>query len=139
MIIKLRPDVAPKHVARVKKLARSGFYNGIIFHRVIDGFMAQSGDPTGTGTGGSDLPDVPAEFNKIGFHRGVVGAARSASPDSANSQFFIMFKDGRFLDGKYTAWGQVMSGMNCVDKINKGEPPANPDKIIKMEVAADAG
>ena len=138
VIIKLRPDVAPKHVAQVKTLARRGFYDGIIFHRVIDGFMAQTGDPTGTGTGGSDLPDVPAEFSKVGFHRGVVGAARSASPDSANSQFFIMFKAGRSLDGKYTVWGQVMSGMSCVDQINKGEPPANPDKIIKMQVAADA-
>ncbi|MGI9464448.1 MAG: peptidylprolyl isomerase [Aestuariivirgaceae bacterium] len=137
VIIKLRPDVAPKHVAQVKTLTRRGFYDGIIFHRVIEGFMAQTGDPTGTGTGKSDLPNIPAEFSKVGFHRGVVGAARSQSPDSANSQFFIMFKAGRFLDGKYTVWGQVMSGMTCVDKINRGEPPANPDKIIKMQVAAD--
>ncbi len=138
VVIKLRPDVAPKHVAQVKALTRRGFYDGIIFHRVIEGFMAQTGDPTGTGTGGSDLPDIPAEFNKVGFHRGVVGMARSSNPNSANSQFFIMFKAGRFLDGKYTAWGQVVSGMTCIDKINRGEPPANPDKIIKLQVAADA-
>ncbi len=138
VVIKLRPDVAPKHVTQIKALTRRGFYDGIIFHRVIEGFMAQTGDPTGTGTGGSDLPDIPAEFNNVAFHRGVVGMARSSSPNSANSQFFIMFKEGRFLDGKYTAWGQVISGMTCVDKINKGEPPANPDKIIKMQVAADA-
>ena len=136
--IKLRPDVAPKHVAQIKALTRKGFYDGIIFHRVIEGFMAQTGDPTGTGRGGSDMPDIPAEFNQIGFHRGVVGMARSSNPNSANSQFFIMFKDGRFLDGKYTAWGQVVSGMSCVDKVNRGEPPQNPDKIIKLQVAADA-
>jgi peptidylprolyl isomerase len=136
--IKLRPDVAPKHVEQIKALTRKGFYDGIIFHRVIEGFMAQTGDPTGTGRGGSDLPDIQAEFNKIAFHSGVVGMARSSSPHSANSQFFIMFKDGRFLDGQYTAWGQVVSGMTCVDKLNRGEPPQNPDKIIKMQVAADA-
>ena len=135
--IKLRPDVAPKHVAQIKKLTRQGFYDGIIFHRVIEGFMAQTGDPTGTGRGGSELPDIQAEFNNIPYHRGVVGMARSQSPHSANSQFFIMFKEGRFLDGKYTAWGQVVSGMGCVDQINRGEPPSNPDRIIKMEVAAD--
>ena len=138
VVIKLRPDAAPKHVAQIKTLVRRGFYDGIIFHRVIEGFMAQTGDPTGTGTGGSDLPDIPAEFNKIAFHRGVVGMARSSNPNSANSQFFIMFRAGRFLDGQYTAWGQVVSGMGCVDQINKGEPPANPDKIIKLQVAADA-
>lgn len=138
VVIALRPDLAPKHVERIKTLTREGFYNGIIFHRVIDGFMAQTGDPTGTGTGGSKYPDIPAEFNNLPYHRGVVGMARSSSPDSANSQFFIMLADGRFLDGKYTAWGQVSQNMGCVDRIAKGEPPASPDKIIKMEVAADA-
>lgn len=139
VVIKLRPDVAPNHVAQIKKLTRQGFYDGIVFHRVIDGFMAQTGDPTGTGTGGSELPDIKAEFNNIPYHRGVVGMARSSNPHSANSQFFIMFAEGRFLDGQYTAWGQVVSGMDCVDQINRGEPPADPDKIIKMQVAADAG
>jgi peptidylprolyl isomerase len=138
VVIKLRPDLAPKHVERIKKLAREGFYDGIIFHRVIDGFMAQTGDPTGTGTGGSKYADLPAEFNKLPYHRGVVGMARTADPNSANSQFFIMLADGRFLDGKYTAWGQVTQNMGCVDRIAKGEPPASPDKIIKMQVAADA-
>ncbi len=138
VVIKLRPDLAPKHVERIKKLTREGFYNGIIFHRVIDGFMAQTGDPTGTGTGGSKYNDVPAEFNKLQYHRGVVGMARSQSPNSANSQFFIMLADGRFLDGKYTAWGQVTQNMGCVDRIPKGEPPASPGKIIKMEIEADA-
>ena len=138
VVIKLRPDLAPKHVERIKTLTREGFYNGIIFHRVIDGFMAQTGDPTGTGMGGSKYPDVPAEFNKLPYHRGVVGMARSSDPNSANSQFFIMLADGRFLDGKYTAWGQVTQNMGCVDRIAKGEPPASPDKIIKMQVAADA-
>ncbi len=134
VVIDLRPDLAPKHVAQVTALASKGFYDGIIFHRVIDGFMAQTGDPTGTGTGGSDLPDIAAEFSAEPFRRGTVGMARSSNPDSANSQFFIMFADGGFLNGQYTVWGQVSSGMECVDQINKGEPPANPDQIIKMTV-----
>ena len=138
VVIKLRPDLAPKHVERVKTLAGEGFYNGLKWHRVIDGFMAQTGDPTGTGTGGSNLPDIPAEFSKAHFARGTLGMARAQDPDSANSQFFIMFADGGFLDGQYTVWGEVVSGMDHVDKIKKGEPPANPDKIVKMQVAADA-
>ncbi len=136
--IGLKPDVAPKHVERIKTLARKGFYDGIVFHRVIEGFMAQTGDPTGTGTGGSNLPNLKAEFNSVSFERGVVGMARSQNPDSANSQFFIMFAPGHFLNGNYTVWGEVESGMDCVDKINRGEPPANPDKIIRLRVAADA-
>lgn len=137
--ILLRPDLAPKHVERVKKLTREGFYDGIVFHRVIPDFMAQTGDPTGTGTGGSDYPDLPAEFsNKATFERGTVGAARSSDPDSANSQFFIDFAPAPFLNGKYTIWGQVIDGMDAVDKIKPGEPPSNPDKIVKMQVAADA-
>ncbi len=137
VVIKLLPKVAPKHVARIKKLAREKFYDGIIFHRVIPGFMAQTGDPTGTGMGGSKYPDLPAEFSNIPFKRGTVGMARAADPNSANSQFFIMFRDGRFLDGKYTVWGIVVQGMECVDKIAPGEPPAHPDKIVRMRVAAD--
>lgn len=137
VIIELFPDVAPKHVAQIKTLTRKGFYNGIVFHRVIEGFMAQTGDPTGTGTGGSDLPNIPAEFNNKNFGRGAVGMARSASPDSGNSQFFICFDDCSFLNGQYTVWGQVTSGMEFVDQIKRGEPPANPDKIVKMQVAAD--
>ena len=137
VVIKLLPDIAPKHVARVKKLAREHFYDGIIFHRVIPGFMAQTGDPTGTGMGGSKYPNLPAEFSSFPFKRGVVGAARAQDPNSANSQFFIMFKDGRFLDGKYTVWGVVAKGMDCVDKITPGEPPAHPDKMLKVRVAAD--
>ena len=137
VVIKMLPDVAPKHVAQIKKLVRDKFYDGIIFHRVIDGFMAQTGDPTGTGAGGSDLPDIPAEFSKVPFKRGTVGMARTNDPNSANSQFFIMFAPGSFLNGKYTVWGQVVSGMDNVDKIAKGEPPANPDKIISLRVAAD--
>ena len=137
VVIKMLPQIAPKHVARIKKLAREKFYDGIIFHRVIPGFMAQTGDPTGTGMGGSKYPDLPAEFSSFPFKRGTVGMARAADPNSANSQFFIMFADGRFLDGKYTAWGVVVKGMECVDKIAPGEPPANPDKIIRMRVAAD--
>ena len=139
VVIKLRPDLAPKHVERVKELTREGFYDGIIFHRVIDGFMAQTGDPTGTGMGGSDKPDLKAEFTDTPFVRGVIGAARTSDPDSANSQFFIMFDDGRFLDGQYTVWGEVIEGMEYVDQIKRGEPPADPDKIIRMQVAADAG
>jgi len=138
VVIKLRPDLAPKHVAQIKKLTREGFYNGIVFHRVIDGFMAQTGDPTGTGMGGSKEPDLKAEFSKEHFARGTLGMARAQNPDSANSQFFIMFADGGFLDGQYTVWGEVVDGMQYVDKIAKGEPPANPDKIVKMQIAADA-
>jgi len=133
--IKLRPDLAPKHVAQITKLAGAGFYDGIVFHRVIEGFMAQTGDPTGTGMGGSNEPDLPAEFTPEHFARGVVGMARSQDPNSGNSKFFIMFADGGFLDNQYTAWGQVdEAGMACVDKIERGEPPANPDKMTKVTV-----
>jgi peptidylprolyl isomerase len=133
--IKLRADLAPKHVAQITKLAAAGFYDGIVFHRVIDGFMAQTGDPTGTGTGGSNEPDLPAEFSNEHYARGTVGMARTQDPNSANSQFFVMFAEGGFLDGQYTVWGQVdEEGMACVDKIEKGEPPANPDKMTKVTV-----
>ena len=133
--IALRPDLAPLHVAQVSKLAASGFYDGIVFHRVIDGFMAQTGDPTGTGTGGSEEPDIKAEFTKEHFARGTVGMARSSDPDSANSQFFIMFADGGFLDGNYTVLGKVDDeGMFCVDRLERGEPPATPDKMVKVTV-----
>jgi peptidylprolyl isomerase len=137
VVIELLPKVAPNHVAQIKKLTRAGFYNGIIFHRVIAGFMAQTGDPTGTGTGGSTLPDLKAEFNDETFWRGAVGMARSSDPDSANSQFFICLDTADFLDGQYTLFGRVVEGMEFVDNIAKGEPPANPDKIIRMQVAAD--
>jgi peptidylprolyl isomerase len=137
--IALRPDVAPNHAQRLKELTREGFYDGVIFHRVIDGFMAQTGDPTGTGMGGSDRPDVAAEFSNVPFNRGTVGMARSSDPNSANSQFFIMFAEGSFLNGQYTVVGEVVEGMDCVDQINKGEPPANPDQIIDMKVMTDAG
>ena len=133
--ITLLPDVAPKHVERLTTLAKEGFYDGIIFHRVIQGFMAQTGDPTGTGMGGSKLPDIKAEFNDTPFERGTVGMARSNSPDSANSQFFICFGECGFLNGQYTVFGHVTKGMENVDKINKGEPPADPDKIVKMTVS----
>ncbi|WP_422023791.1 peptidylprolyl isomerase [Roseibium sp.] len=139
VVIELRPDLAPNHVARIKELTREGFYDGIVFHRVIDGFMAQTGDPTGTGRGGSDKPDVNAEFSSEPFQRGTLGMARAQNPNSANSQFFIMFADGDWLNGQYTVFGKVVEGMDLVDNITKGEPPANPDKIIKMQVAADAG
>lgn len=132
VVIKPFKALAPEHVKRITGLAKQGFYNGIVFHRVIPGFMAQTGDPTGTGRGGSKLPDLKAEFNAVPFDRGIVGMARSNSPDSANSQFFVMFDKGYFLNGKYTAFGKVISGMDCVDKLNTGEPPASPDKIIKM-------
>ena len=133
--IKLRPDLAPNHVAQITKLASSGFYDGIIFHRVIDGFMAQTGDPTGTGMGGSKEPDLQAEFTKEHFARGTVGMARSSDPNSGNSQFFVMFADGGFLDGQYTVFGQVdADGMKCVDQIERGEPVANPDKMTKVTV-----
>ncbi len=137
--IRLRPDLAPKHVERVKTLAKQGFYNGLTFHRVIPGFMAQTGDPKGDGTGGSSLPDVPAEFTPTAFERGTVGAARSNDPNSANSQFFICFKHSPFLNSQYTVWGNVVDGMQFVDTIAKGEPPAVPDKIVKMYLASDAG
>ena len=136
VIIKLRPDIAPKHAARIKQLSRDGFYNNAPFHRVIDGFMAQTGDGQ-YGTGGSKYPDLPAEFSQVPFKRGIVGMARAQSPNSANSQFFIMFADGAFLNGKYTVIGEVISGMGNVDKIKRGEPVANPDRIVKMQVAAD--
>ena len=143
VIIKLRPDLAPKHVAQIKALVKRGFYDGIVFHRVIAGFMAQTGDPTGTGAGGSDLPNLPAEFTQTHFARGVIGMARTSDPNSANSQFFIMFGDQASLDGQYTVFGEVVSGMENVDKIKKGSRDqngsvTNPDKIIKMQLASDA-
>lgn len=137
VVIELLPEIAPKHVERIKTLTREQFYDGVVFHRVIDGFMAQTGDPTGTGMGGSDYPDVRQEFSSEPFIRGVIGAARSQHPDSANSQFFIVFDDSRFLDTNYTVWGRVIEGMEFVDKIKLGEPPVNPDTIIRMQVAAD--
>jgi peptidylprolyl isomerase len=140
--IELRPDIAPGHCARIRELAGEGFYDGIVFHRVIDGFMAQTGDPTGTGMGGSDKGNLRAEFSKAPFDRGVVGAARAQNPNSADSQFFIMLDDGHFLNGQYTVWGKVVDGMEHVDAIKKGAPGSgavqNPDKIIKLSVAADA-
>ena len=135
--IEMRPDLAPNHVARIKELVREGFYDGIVFHRVIDGFMAQTGCPHGTGTGGSGQK-LKAEFNAEPHVRGVVSMARAASPDSGDSQFFICFDDARFLDKQYTVWGQVTSGMENVDKIKRGEPVKDPDKILSMTVAADA-
>jgi len=136
VVIAMRPDKAPKHVERIKQLVREGFYDGLIFHRVIEGFMAQGGDPLGTGTGGSGQ-NLPAEFNDLPHMRGTVSMARAASPDSADSQFFICFNRSSFLDGEYTVWGRVVGGMEHVDAINRGEPPANPSKIIRMQVAAD--
>ncbi len=143
VVIKLLPDLAPQHVARVKQLAHEGFYDGTPFHRVIPGFMAQGGDPTGTGTGGSKLPDLPAEFTtKAHFLRGTVGAARTQNPNSANSQFYIMFAPAPHLDGQYTIWGQVVSGMEYVDKIKPGSGSSgtvqNPDKIIKLRLMSEA-
>ena len=135
--IALRPDLAPGHVSRIKELAREGFYDGTPFHRVIEGFMAQGGDPTGTGTGGSKKANLKAEFSREPHVRGVCSMARSQDPNSANSQFFIMFADGGFLDGQYTVWGEVVKGMECVDKIARGEPPAKPDKIVSMKVMKD--
>ena len=136
--IKLRPDLAPGHVARIKELAREGFYDGVVFHRVIPGFMAQGGDPSGTGSGGSDKPNLAQEFSKEPHVRGVCSMARTANPNSANSQFFICFDDARFLDNQYTVWGEVVEGMDNVDALPKGEPPRSPGKIISMKVAADA-
>ena len=137
VVIELRPDLAPKHVERLKTLAREGFYDGIVFHRVIDGFMAQTGCPNGIGTGGSSYPNLPAEFNAEPHIRGICSMARSSNPNSANSQFFIVFDDATFLDKQYTVWGKVIEGMENVDKIKRGEPVQNPDKIKSMKVAAD--
>jgi peptidylprolyl isomerase len=137
IVIRLRPDLAPKHVEQIKTLTKRKFYDGIVFHRVIDGFMAQTGDPTGTGSGGSGRGNVQAEFSRVPFDRGIVGAARAQSPNSADSQFFIMFRRNAGLDGQYTVWGQVISGMEFVDRIKRGEPPRNPDKMIRVQVAAD--
>ncbi|MBZ0218479.1 MAG: peptidylprolyl isomerase [Fimbriimonadaceae bacterium] len=136
VVIEMRPDLAPNHVARIKELAREGFYDGIVFHRVIDGFMAQTGCPQGRGTGGSGKKLV-AEFNDFPHQRGTASMARAQDPDSGDSQFFICFGDAGFLDGQYTAWGQVVSGMENVDKIKRGEPVVDPDKIVSMKVAAD--
>jgi len=135
VVIRLRPDLAPGHVARITELANEGFYDGVVFHRVIPGFMAQGGDPTGTGMGGSDKPDLKAEFNAEPHVRGVCSMARTQVPDSANSQFFICFDDARFLDRQYTVWGQVESGMELIDALPKGEPPREPGKIVKATVA----
>ncbi len=132
VVIKLYPDVAPKHVAQITMLAKEGFYDDIIFHRVIEGFMAQTGDPTGTGMGGSDLPDIRAEFSDEPFVRGTLGMARSQHPDSANSQFFICFEEASFLNGQYTVFGKVVEGMDYIDKVMRGEPPDYPDKIVSM-------
>ena len=135
-VIALRPDLAPNHVARIKELARQGFYDGVVFHRVIDGFMAQTGDPTGTGTGGSGKK-LKAEFSREPHKRGTASMARAQSPDSADSQFFICFDDAAFLNGQYTVWGQVTEGMETIDRIKRGEPVREPDKIVSMKVAAD--
>ena len=136
VVIRLRDDLAPGHVERIKSLANSGFYDGVAFHRVIPGFMAQGGDPTGTGYHGSDLPNLKAEFSKEPHVRGVCSMARSQDPNSANSQFFIVFDDATFLDNQYTVWGEVESGMEHVDALPKGEPPANPGKIVKATVSS---
>ena len=137
VIIQMRPDLAPEHVARIKELAREGFYDGIVFHRVIEGFMAQTGDPTGTGMGGSGQK-LPAEFSPEPYVRGTIGMARTQDPNSGDSQFFICFQDCSFLNGQYTVWGQVTEGMELVDGITRGEPPANPDAIKRLRVAVDA-
>ena len=148
VVVELLPDVAPKHVERMKELARAGKYDNVVFHRVIDGFMAQTGDVEHgnagegfnlrrAGTGGSDLPDLPAEFSRLPHDRGTLGAARAMDPNSANSQFFINFKDNHFLNGQYTVYGRVIEGMENVDKILRGEPPAEPDRMITVRVAAD--
>ncbi|MBP7001577.1 peptidylprolyl isomerase [Amaricoccus sp.] len=149
VVVEMLPAVAPKHVEQIKALARGGEYDNVAFHRVIDGFMAQTGDVANgdmedgfnirrAGTGGSSRPDLPAEFSKLPFDRGAVGMARSQNPNSGNSQFFIMFKDGHFLNGQYTVWGRVVSGMEHVDRIVRGGPPAQPDRMISVRVAADA-
>ncbi|PWE28786.1 peptidylprolyl isomerase [Maritimibacter sp. 55A14] len=148
VVIELLPDVAPAHCARMKELAREGAYDNVVFHRVIEGFMAQTGDVANgnaeknfrlhnAGTGGSDKPDLPAEFSRLPHDRGTLGAARSQNPNSANSQFFINFKDNHFLNGQYTVYGRVVSGMDHVDRITRGEPPSNPDRMISMRVAED--
>ena len=138
VLIKLRPDLAPKHVERAKTLAKQGFYNGLKFHRVIDGFMAQTGDPQGTGAGGSSLPDLSAEFTREPYKRGSVGAARTPDPNTANSQFFICYEGCRPLTGQYSLWGEVIEGMEHVDRIARGEPPARPDVMVKVYLLADA-
>ena len=138
VVIKLRPDLAPGHVERIKDLAGKGFYDGVTFHRVIPGFMAQGGDPTGTGMSGSSKPNLKAEFSREPHVRGVLSMARTSDPNSANSQFFICFDDATFLDGQYTVWGEVTDGMDNVDALPKGEPPRSPGKIISAKVAADA-
>ena len=135
VVIKLRDDLAPNHVKQITDLAKEGFYGGVVFHRVIPGFMAQGGDPTGTGTSGSSKPNLKQEFSKEPHVRGVCSMARTANPDSANSQFFICFDDARFLDGQYTVWGEVIEGMDHVDALPKGEPPREPGKIVKATVA----
>ena len=134
VVIRLRPDLAPRHVERIRELASEGFYDNVVFHRVIDGFMAQGGDPTGTGTGGSDKPDLPAEFSDEPHVRGTASMARAQNPNSANSQFFICFEDCGFLDGQYTVWGEVVEGMEHVDNLPKGEPPRAPGKIVKASL-----
>ena len=137
IVIEMRPDLAPNHVAHIKKLAREGFYDGIVFHRVIDGFMAQTGDPTGTGTGSSKYPNLKQEFNAEPHVRGTTSMARAQNPDSANSQFFICFDDASFLNRQYTVWGKVVEGMENVDKIKRGEPVRDPDSMVSVKVAAD--
>ena len=137
VVIKLFPDVAPAHVERIKTLSREGFYDGIVFHRVIEGFMAQTGDPTGTGMGGSELPNLKAEFSATPHERGTCSMARSMNPNSANSQFFICFDKAPWLDKQYSVWGQVIEGMDNIDKIKRGEPVRDPDSIVSMRVAAD--
>jgi len=134
VVIRLRPDLAPGHVERIKELTSEGFYDGVIFHRVIDGFMAQGGDPTGTGMGGSDKPDLKAEFSDEPHVRGTASMARAQNPNSANSQFFICFEDAGFLNGQYTVWGEVIEGMEHVDNLPKGEPPRAPGKIVKASL-----
>ena len=136
VVIRLRPDLAPGHVARIRELVEEGFYDGVVFHRVIPGFMAQGGDPTGTGRGGSDKPNLKAEFSSAPHSRGAVSMARTNDPNSANSQFFICFDDARFLDGQYTVWGEVTEGMEHVDALPKGEPPREPGKIVKASLRA---
>src|SRR6478752_518673 len=138
IVIKLRNDLAPQHAERIKQLARDGYYNNVPFHRVIEGFMAQTGDGSKfNGTGGSKYPNLPAEFSNVPYKRGIVGMARTSDPNSANSQFFIMFAEGSFLNGQYTVVGEVVQGMELVDKLKRGEPPAEPDRILHMQVAAD--
>jgi peptidylprolyl isomerase len=138
IVVKLRNDIAPKHAERLKQLARDKYYDNVPFHRVIGGFMAQTGDgQNGNGTGGSKYPNLPAEFSNVPYKRGIVGMARTNDPNSANSQFFIMFADGAFLNGKYTVVGEVLSGMDVVDKLKKGEPPVGPDKMVSVRVASD--